>query len=196
MVASASPPTSRVCWPGGKAATKKRVSYRRGSASGVIQCAHGRSRSARRPRPRRSSRQDRLASWSIRASRSASQSGPADVDDLVRSGAGEQHAGFLERLAYGRADQPVASAVVRAQHACPHLRAGAEPPRRERPCRPDRPGHRERRASQRRSHRRDPAEQVGLQPGAPYPASARWSPRRGSEAAGVDALAQAGENPP
>ena len=40
--------TSRVRWPAGSAATKNRVSNRRGlDLGGVIQCAHGRSRSAR-----------------------------------------------------------------------------------------------------------------------------------------------------
>ena len=106
MSASAASASASVAvWPGGSAAAKNQVSKRRGSASGVIQRAHGgqqvgaqhQAAAGRAARPK-----SQLPPSS--ACRSASQDG-AVGRPARRGGPGQQHAGLLERLPDRRADQ-------------------------------------------------------------------------------------------
>ena len=129
-VSSASPLTSRGRWPVGTAATKNRVSNRLGSNSGVIQCAHGRSRSLR---------STRAAGGQHLGHRSAAvqQGQPVALevvagrvgDHAVGVRPGQQHARLLERLPDGRADQRPGQRLVAAEPAGPASRGGPGPRR-------------------------------------------------------------------
>lgn len=76
----ASPDGCCASCPAGRPATKKRVSKRRFSASGVIQCVHGRIRSVRITRPRAVSSSGSVTRWSSSAARSR-WSSSADGND-------------------------------------------------------------------------------------------------------------------